>query len=79
MVGVGAGLANGGKIPFVSRRLAASSPRRAMEQIKADVAYSQDNVKLCGHEPRHGLWRARPDPPLHRGPGLAARASPDLT
>lgn len=47
MVGVGAGLANGGKIPFVC---AASCflTGRATEQIKADVAYSQTNVKLCG-------------------------------
>jgi transketolase len=47
MVGVGAGLANGGKVPFVS---AASCflTARALEQIKADVAYSGANVKLCG-------------------------------
>lgn len=47
LVGVGAGLANGGKIPFVC---AASCflTGRALEQIKADVAYSQTNVKLCG-------------------------------
>jgi transketolase len=47
MVGVGAGLANGGKIPFVC----AAAPfltGRALEQIKADVAYSQANVKLVG-------------------------------
>lgn len=47
MVGVGAGLANGGKIPFVC----AASPfltGRALEQIKADVAYSETNVKLVG-------------------------------
>jgi transketolase len=50
MVGVGAGLANGGKIPFVS---AASCflTARAMEQIKADVAYSNTNVKLVGQSP----------------------------
>ncbi len=47
LVGVGAGLANGGKIPFVC---AASCflTGRALEQIKADVAYSQANVKLVG-------------------------------
>jgi transketolase len=47
MVGVGAGLANGGKIPFVC----AAAPfltGRALEQIKADIAYSQTNVKLVG-------------------------------
>src|SRR4051812_32198642 len=50
MVGVAAGLANGGRIPFVS---AASCflTARALEQIKADVAYSDRNVKLCGMSP----------------------------
>jgi transketolase len=50
MVGVAAGLANGGRIPFVS---AASCflTGRALEQIKADVAYSNHNVKLCGMSP----------------------------
>ncbi len=47
MVGVSAGLANGGKIPFVC---AASCfmTARALEQIKVDLAYSNANVKLCG-------------------------------
>lgn len=47
LVGVGAGLANGGMLPFVC---AASCflTGRALEQIKADVAYSNANVKLCG-------------------------------
>jgi transketolase len=47
MVGIGAGLANGGKVPFVC---AASCflTGRALEQVKVDVAYSQANVKLCG-------------------------------
>lgn len=50
MVGVAAGLANAGFIPFVC----AASPfltGRALEQIKADVAYSKANVKLCGMSP----------------------------
>lgn len=47
MVGIGAGLANGGKIPFVSGA-SCFLTARAMEQIKADVAYSNANVKLCG-------------------------------
>ncbi|MRU32366.1 transketolase family protein, partial [Xylella fastidiosa subsp. multiplex] len=38
MVGVGAGLANGGKIPFVSGASCFLSAR-ALEQIKADCAY----------------------------------------
>ena len=47
MVGVGAGLANGGRIPFVS---AASCflTGRALEQLKADIAYAKFNVKLVG-------------------------------
>lgn len=47
MVGVGAGLANGGKIPFVSGA-GCFLTARAMEQIKVDCGYSQANVKLCG-------------------------------
>lgn len=47
MVGVGAGLANGGKVPFVSGA-ACFLTARAMEQIKVDCAYSVANVKLCG-------------------------------
>jgi transketolase len=50
MVGVGAGLANGGKIPFVSAA-ACFLTARAMEQIKVDVAYSNTNVKLVGQSP----------------------------
>ncbi|NTF84058.1 transketolase family protein [Rhizobium rhizogenes] len=47
MVGVSAGLANGGRIPFVC---AASCflTGRALEQIKADISYSNANVKLIG-------------------------------
>src|SRR6185437_3324399 len=47
MVGVSAGLANGGKIPFVC---AASCflTARALEQIKVDLAYSNVHVVLCG-------------------------------
>src|SRR6185312_7032768 len=50
MVGVGAGLALSGYIPFVC----GASPfltGRALEQIKADVAYSQSPVVLCGMSP----------------------------
>ena len=47
MVGVGAGLANGGKLPFVCAA-ACFLTGRALEQIKADIAYSNTNVKLCG-------------------------------
>ncbi len=47
MIGVGAGLANGGLIPFVCGA-APFLTGRALEQIKADIAYSNTNVKLCG-------------------------------
>lgn len=50
LVGVGAGLANAGFIPFVC----AAAPfltGRATEQIKADVAYSERHVVLCGQSP----------------------------
>jgi transketolase len=50
MVGVGAGLALSGYVPFVC----GASPfltGRALEQIKADVAYSNSPVVLCGMSP----------------------------
>jgi transketolase len=50
LVGVGAGLANGGQVPFVS----AAAPfltGRALEQIKADAAYSDVPIVLCGQSP----------------------------
>jgi transketolase len=47
MVGVGAGLANGGLLPFVCGA-SCFLTGRALEQIKADVAYSNTNVKLVG-------------------------------
>lgn len=50
MVGVAAGLENGGKIPFVSAAGCFLSAR-ATEQIKADLAYSQRHVVLCAQSP----------------------------
>lgn len=50
MVGVAAGLANGGHVPFVC----GASPfltGRALEQIKVDIAYSERHVVLCGMSP----------------------------
>ncbi|MGZ8513442.1 MAG: transketolase family protein [Candidatus Limnocylindrales bacterium] len=47
LIGVGAGLANGGRIPFVC----GASPfltGRGLEQIKVDAAYSNANIKLVG-------------------------------
>ena len=50
MVGVAAGLANGGFMPFVCSA-APFLTGRALEQIKADVAYSRRHVVLCGMSP----------------------------
>lgn len=47
MVGVGAGLANGGLIPFVCGA-SCFLTGRALEQVKVDCGYSRSNVKLCG-------------------------------
>jgi transketolase len=47
MVGVGAGLANGGKIAYVCGA-SCFLTGRATEQVKADLAYTRANVKLCG-------------------------------
>jgi transketolase len=50
LVGVGAGLASAGMIPFVC----AAGPfltGRSLEQVKADVAYSRNPVILCGMSP----------------------------
>ena len=47
MVGVSAGLANGGRIPFVSAA-GCFLTGRALEQVKADIAYANFNVKLVG-------------------------------
>ncbi len=47
MVGVAAGLASGGMIPFVCAASCFLSGR-ALEQIKVDIAMSKANVKLCG-------------------------------
>ncbi|MFZ0530644.1 MAG: transketolase C-terminal domain-containing protein [Propionicimonas sp.] len=50
MVGVSAGLANGGKVPFVSAA-GCFLTGRAMEQVKADLAYSNYHVVLCAQSP----------------------------
>jgi transketolase len=77
LVGVAAGLANGGMIPFVS----AAAPfltGRALEQIKADVAYSQTHVVLCGQSP--GLAYGELGPTHHSVEDLSwLRAIADLT
>jgi transketolase len=47
MVGIAAGLANGGLIPFVCGA-SCFLTGRALEQVKVDLGYSKSNVKLCG-------------------------------
>src|ERR1700679_894233 len=47
MVGVGAGLANGGKIAYVCGA-SCFLTARAMEQVKADPGYTNPKCKLCG-------------------------------
>jgi len=76
MVGVAAGLANGGYLPFVC----AASPfltGRALEQIKADVVYSDFPVVLCGMSP--GMAYGELGPTHHSIEDLAwMRAIDDL-
>lgn len=50
MVGVAAGLANTGRIPFVSGA-GCFLTARATEQIKVDCSYANNNVKLCAQSP----------------------------
>lgn len=77
MVGVGAGLANGGKIPFVSAA-ACFLTARAMEQIKVDAAYSQHHLVLVGQSP--GMAYGELGPTHHSIEDLAwLRAVPGLT
>ncbi|HWQ11485.1 MAG TPA: transketolase family protein [Roseiflexaceae bacterium] len=77
MVGIAAGLANAGKIPFVCAA-ACFLTGRALEQIKADVAYSDANVKLCGMSP--GMAYGELGPTHHSIEDLAwTRAIANLT
>ncbi|WP_284945361.1 transketolase family protein [Acidisoma cladoniae] len=77
MVGVAAGLANGGFVPFVS----CASPfltGRALEQIKADVAYNNYHIVLCGQSP--GMSYGELGPTHHSIEDFAwMRALTDLT
>jgi transketolase len=76
MVGVAAGLANAGLRPFVC----AAAPfltGRALEQIKADVVYSDFPVVLCGMSP--GMAYGELGPTHHSIEDLAwMRATGDL-
>lgn len=77
MVGVAAGLANGGFVPFVSCA-APFLTGRALEQIKADVAYSDYPVVLCGQSP--GMSYGELGPTHHSIEDVAwMRALPNMT
>jgi transketolase len=77
MVGVGAGLANGGMIPYVCGA-GCFLTARAMEQVKVDLAYSKSNVKLCGMSP--GMAYGQLGPTHHSIEDLAwMRILPNLT
>jgi transketolase len=77
MVGVGAGLANGGKVPFVSAA-ACFLTARAMEQIKVDAAYSRHHMVLVGQSP--GMAYGELGPTHHSIEDLAwLRTIPGLT
>ena len=47
LVGISAGLASAGKIPFACGA-SCFVTGRALEQVKVDLGYSRHNVKLCG-------------------------------
>jgi transketolase len=77
MVGIGSGLANGGKIPFVCGA-SCFLTARAMEQVKVDLAYTRANVKLCGMS--SGLAYGELGPTHHSIEDLAwTRAIANLT
>lgn len=77
MVGVGAGLANGGMIPYVCGA-GCFLTARAMEQVKVDLAYSKSNVKLCAMSP--GMAYGQLGPTHHSIEDLAwTRILPNLT
>jgi transketolase len=50
MIGIAAGLANGGKRPVVSGA-SCFITARGLEQIKVDLAYTNANVTVCGMSP----------------------------
>jgi len=77
MVGVGAGLANGGMVPYVCGA-ACFLTARAMEQVKVDLAYTKANVKLCAMSP--GMAYGQLGPTHHSIEDLAwMRVIPNMT
>ena len=77
MIGVGAGLANGGMVPYVCGA-SCFLTARAMEQLKVDLGYSKWNVKLCGMS--SGMAYGELGPTHHSMEDLAwTRVIPNLT
>jgi transketolase len=77
LVGLSAGLASAGKIPFTCSA-SCFLTARALEQIKVDLAYSRHNVKLCGMS--SGMAYGGLGPTHHSIEDLAwTRAIADLT
>lgn len=77
MLGVGAGLANGGLVPFVCGA-ACFLTARSMEQLKVDLGYAKNNVKLCGMS--SGMAYGELGPTHHSIEDLAwTRVIPNLT
>ncbi len=76
-VGVGAGLANGGMLPYVCGA-SCFLTARAMEQVKVDLGYSKSNVKLCGMS--SGMAYGELGPTHHSVEDLAwTRVIPNMT
>lgn len=77
MVGASAGLANGGMIPFCCGA-SCFLTARSMEQVKVDLGYAQNNVKLCGLS--SGMAYGELGPTHHSVEDLAwTRVIPNLT
>ena len=77
MVGVASGLANAGMVPFVCGA-SCFLTGRALEQVKVDVAYSRQNVKICGMA--SGMAYGELGPTHHSIEDLAwTRAIADMT
>ena len=77
MVGVSAGLANGGMIPFCCGA-SCFLTARSMEQVKVDLGYAKNNVKLCGMS--SGMAYGELGPTHHSIEDLAwTRVIPNLT
>ena len=77
MIGVGCGLANGGMIPYLCGA-SCFLTARAMEQVKADLAYSKANVRICGMS--SGMAYGQLGPTHHSIEDLAwTRILPNMT